>query len=119
MATLVAVGFGLALVGTGVVVMTESGYIRPAVDISLADTEATYDACQNFVRAEVKGFGPLTFAPIRSRTVRRYADGRVYVRSHADAPNAAGRVVEIRFACKLRPLGAARWDLEDLSVSTD
>jgi hypothetical protein len=119
MAALVAVGFGLALIGTGLVVATGSGYIRPPVEISLADSEATYDACQSFVRAELKGFGPLTFAPIRNRTVRRYADGRVYVRSHADAPNAAGRMVEIRFSCKLRPLGAARWDLEGLSVSTD
>jgi hypothetical protein len=119
MAALTAVGLGLALAGAGLVVATGSGRLRPAVEVSLADTEATYDACQGFVRAQLKAQGPVTFAPLRRRTVRRYADGRVYVRSHADAPNAAGRLVEVRFACTLRPLGGNRWDLESLRVSTD
>jgi hypothetical protein len=119
MALLVAVGLVLALAGAGLVIATGSGYVRRTVDISLADTEATYGACQGFVRTQLKPSGPVTFAPIRRRTVRRYADGRVYVHSHADAPNAAGRIVEIRFACTLRPLGGDRWDLESLRVSTD
>ena len=119
MAALVAVGLGLALAGAGLVIATGSGYVRSAVEVSLADTEATYSACQGFVRTQLKASGPVTFAPIRRRTVRRYADGRVYVRSHADAPNASGRLVEIRFACTLRPLDGGRWELEGLRVSTD
>jgi hypothetical protein len=119
MASLVVVGLGLGLAGGGMVVATGSSYVRPTVDLTLADADATYAACQGFVRTQLKASGPVTFAPIRGRTVRRYADGRAYVRSHADAPNAAGRVVEIRFACTLRPLGGDRWTLEDLTVSTD
>ena len=73
----------------------------------------------SFVRTQLKAPGPVTFAPIRRRTVRRYADGRVLVRSHADATNAAGRLVEIRITCTMRPLGGDRWDLEGLSLRTD
>jgi hypothetical protein len=119
MAGLVVVGVGLGLAGAGLVVATGSGYLRPTVPLSNADAEAAYGACQGFVRTNLKASGPLTFAPIRMRTVRRYSDGRLLVRSHADAPNAAGRLVEMRFACTLRPIGSGRWDLEGLRVSTD
>ena len=85
----------------------------------MADAEATYAACQGFVRKQLKAPGPVTFAPLRWRTVRRYADGRRFVRSHVDATNAAGRVVEVRLTCTLRPLGADRWDLESLTLRSD
>jgi hypothetical protein len=119
MAWLVVVGLGLGLAGVGLVVATGAGYVRPSVDLTLGDAEAAYGACQGFVRAQLKTSRPVNFAPIRRRTVRRYTDGRVYVRSHADTPNTAGRLVEIRIGCTLRPLGGDRWDLESLSVSTD
>ena len=89
------------------------------MDLSLGDAEAAYGACQQFVRTQLKAPGPVTFAPIRRRTVRRYADGRVLVRSHADATNAAGRLVEIRLTCTMRPLGGDRWDLEGLALRSD
>ena len=119
MAVLVAVGVGLAAAGAGLVVATGSGYVRPTVDLSMADAEATFEACQGFVRTRLDAPGTITFAPTRGRSVRRYVDGRVYVRSSARAPNAAGRLVEVRFACTLRWLPDNRWDLEGLRVSTD
>lgn len=119
MASLVGVGLVLFLVGVGVVIATGTRFIRVPVDLSSADAEAGYAACQQFARAQLKAPGPVTFAPIGRWTVRRYTDGRLRVRSHADAVNAAGRTIEIRVACRLRPLGANRWDLESLTVSTD
>ena len=119
MSWLTGTGLVLFLAGVGVVFATGSRYVRPPVDLSAADAEATYTACQGFARAQLKAPGAVTFAPIRWRTVRRYADGRVHVRSHADAANAAGRVVEVRFSCTMRPLGGNRWDLENLTVWTD
>jgi hypothetical protein len=89
------------------------------MDLTLGDAEATYGACQQFVRAQLKAPGPVTFAPIRRRTVRRYADGRVFVRSHMDATNAAGRLVEIRLSCTMRPLDGGRWSLEGLSLRSE
>ena len=86
---------------------------------SFADADAAYGACQRFAGTQLKAPGPVTFAPIRRRTVRRYADGRVLVRSHADVTNAAGRLVEIRITCTMRPLGGDRWDLEGLAVRSD
>ena len=118
MVALAVVGLGLGVAGVGLVVATGSGYVRPP-DLSFADADAAYGACQGFVRTQLKAPGPVTFAPIGRRTVRRYADGRVLVRSHADATNAAGRLVEIRITCTMRPLGGDRWDLEGLSVRSD
>jgi hypothetical protein len=100
-------------------VATDSWDIRPQTDLTFADAEAAYGGCQQFVRPQLKVPGPVTFAPIGRRTSRRYVDGRYRVRSHADVVNAAGRLVEIRFACTLRPLGADRWTLESLSIWTD
>jgi hypothetical protein len=119
MASLAVGGLVLALAGAGLVVATESGVLRPAVDLSLTDAQSTYEACQGFVRPKLETPGPVTFAPIGRRTSRRYGGGRVLVRSHADAPNAAGRLVEFRFACTMRPHDGGRWDLESLRVSTD
>ena len=118
MVSLVVVGLVLGFAGVGLLVATGSGYVRPP-DLSFADADAAYGACQGFARAQLKAPGPVTFAPIRRRTVRRYADGRVMVRSHADATNAAGRVVEIRLTCTMRPLGGDRWDLEGLALRSD
>ena len=119
MLALGVVGLVLGVAGVGLVVATGSAYVRPPVDLSFADADATYDACQGFVRTQLKAPGPVTFAPIRRRTVRRYGDGRVLVRSHADATNAAGRLVEIRITCRMRPLGGDRWDLEGLTLRSD
>jgi hypothetical protein len=116
---LVTVGLGLGVAGTGLVVVTGAGYARRTVDLSNADAEAAYAACQGFVRTQLGASSPVTFAPIRMRTVRRYGDGRVLVRSRADATNAAGRLVEIHLACTLRPLGADRWSLENLTLRSD
>ena len=119
MLALLVVGLVLGVAGVGLVVVTGSAYVPQPMDLSMADAEATYGACQQFVRTQLKAPGPVTFAPIRRRTVRRYADGRVLVRSHVDAANAAGRLVEIRIACTMRPLGGDRWSLEGLSLRTD
>jgi hypothetical protein len=119
MLALAGVGLALGLSGAGLIVVTGSGYARPAAPLSMADAETSYRACQGFLRGQLKATGPVTFAPMRMRTVRRYSDGRIHVRSHADTPNAAGRPVEVRFTCTMRPLGGNRWDLEGLSVSTD
>jgi hypothetical protein len=119
MLALVVVGLVLGGAGVGLVVATGSGYVRPAVTLSMADAEAAYGACQEFARAQLKAPGPVTFAPVRRRTVRRYADGRVLVRSHADVTNAAGHLIEFRVTCTLRPLTGDRWDLEGLSLRTD
>ena len=119
MAALVVVGLVLGFAGVGLVVATGSGYVRPPVDLSFGDADAAYGACQGFVRTQLKAPGPVTFAPISRRTVRRYADGRVRVRSHADVTNAAGRVVEIHITCTMRPLEGNRWDLEGLALRTD
>jgi hypothetical protein len=118
MVSLAAVGLVLGLAGVGLVVATGSGYVRPPVDLSFGDADAAYGACQGFVRTQLKAPGPVTFAPIGRRTVRRYADGRVRVRSHADVSNAAGRLVEIHITCTMRPLGD-RWDLEGLALRSD
>ena len=80
------------------------------LNLSTTDAEAGYAACQRFALAQLKAPGPVTFAPIGRWTVRRYTDGRLRVRSHAAASNAAGRTIEIRVACRLRPLGGDRWD---------
>lgn len=119
MAWLAVVGLALGLAGAGVIVATGSGSLRPPIDLSPAEADAIYAACQDFVRPRLPAKGPVTFAPMRRRTVRHYGDGRAYVRAHADAANAAGRLVEFRFACTLRPLDGGRWDLEGLRVSTD
>jgi hypothetical protein len=119
MAWLVVAGLVLGLAGVGLVVATGFGHVRPPVDLSIADADAAYGACQRFARTQINASGPVTFAPIGRRTVRRYGDGRILVRSHADATNAAGRQVEFRLACTLRPLGADRWDLEALTIHTD
>jgi hypothetical protein len=119
MAALVVTGVVLFLTGVGVVVATGTRFVRAPIDLSGADAEAAYAACQQSARAQIKAPGPVTFAPIGRWTVRRYTDGRLRVRSHADAVNAAGRPVEIRVNCRLRPLGGDRWDLESLTVSTD
>jgi hypothetical protein len=116
---LAVVGLVLGVAGVALVVATGSAYVRPLVDLSMADAERAYGACQGFARTQLKASGTVTFAPMRRRTVRRYADGRVLVRSHADAANAAGGVVEIRVSCTLRPLGGERWDLETLTLRTD
>ena len=88
--------------------------------MSFADADAAYGACQRFVLTQLKAPGPVTFAPIQRRTVRRYADGRVFVSAaHADMANAAGRLVEIGVTCTMRPLGGDAWDLEGLSVRSD
>jgi hypothetical protein len=119
MVVLVVVGLVLGVAGVGLVVATGSAYVRPPIDLSFADADAAYGACQGFVRAQLGAPGPVTFAPIGRRTVRRYADARVLVRSHADATNAAGRLVEIRIACTMRPLGSGRWNLESLTLRSD
>jgi hypothetical protein len=119
MAWLAAVGLALGLAGAAVIVATGSGSLRPPADLSPAEAEAIYAACQDFVRPQLPAKGPVTFSPIRRRTVRYYGDGRAYVRAHADATNGAGRLVEFRFACTLRPQDGTRWTLEGLSVSTD
>jgi len=119
MAALAVVGLVLGFAGVGLVVATGSGYLRPPVDLSFGDADAAYGACQRFVRAQLKAPGPVTFAPISRRTVRRYVDGRVRVRSHADVTNAAGRLVEIHITCTMRPLEGDRWDLEGLAVRSD
>ncbi len=119
MVALVVAGLVLGVAGVGLVVATGTGYVRPAVDLSFADADAAYGACQRFVLTQLKAPGPVTFAPIRRRTVRRYADGRVFVRTHADMANAAGRLVEIGVTCTMRPLGDDRWNLEGLSVRSD
>lgn len=119
MAGLTAVGLVFFAAGAAVIVATGSRWIRQPVDLTAADAEASYAACQRFARADLKSPGPVTFAPLGWRTVRRYSDGRVRVRTHADATNGAGRLIEVRVACTMRALGADRWDLESLSVSTD
>jgi hypothetical protein len=119
MAALVVVGLVLGLAGVGLVVATGSAYVRPPVDLSFGDADAAYGACQRFVRTQLKAPGPVTFAPIGRRTVRRYADGRVRVRSHADVTNASGRVVELHLTCTMRPLEGDRWDLQGLSLRTE
>ena len=119
MIALAVVGLVLGVAGVGLVIATGSGYTRPPVDLSFGDADAAYGACQGFVRKQIKAPGEVSFAPIRRRTVRRYADGRVLVKSHADVENAADRFVEIRIACTMRPLGGDKWDLETLVVSTD
>ena len=119
MIALVVVGLVLGAGGVGLVIATGSGYVRQPVDLAFADADAAYGACQGFVRKQIKAPGEVTFAPIRRRTVRRYADGRVLVKSHADVENAADRVVQIRISCTMRPLGGDRWDLQTLVVSTD
>jgi hypothetical protein len=118
MVALAVVGLVLGFAGVGLVIATGSGYVRPP-DLSLADADAAYGACQGFVRTQLKAAGPVTFAPLRRRTVRRYADGRVLVRSHADVTSAAGHLVEIRITCTMRPLGGDRWDLEGLALRSD
>jgi len=115
---LTVVGLVLGVAGVALVVATGAGYRRPPVDLSIADAERAYGACQGFARTQLEASGAVTFAPMRRRTVRRYADGRVLVRSHADA-NAAGGVVEIKVSCTLRPLAGERWDLENLTLRTD
>ena len=67
----------LGVAGVGLVVATGLGYVRPPVDLSFGVADAAYGACQRFVRTQLKARGPVTFAPISRRTVRRYADGRV------------------------------------------
>lgn len=119
MVTLAVVGLVLGFAGVGLLVATGSGYVRPPLDLAFADADAAYSACQGFVRAQLKAPGPVTFAPVQRRTVRRYADGRVLVRSHADATNAAGRLVEIRITCTMRTLGGERWALEGLALRSD
>ena len=119
MAALAVVGLVLGFAGVGMVVATGSGYLRPPVDLSFGDADAAYGACQRFVRTQLKVPGPVTFAPISRRTVRRYVDGRVRVRSHADVTNAAGRLVEIHITCTMRPLEGDGWDLEGLAVRSD
>jgi hypothetical protein len=119
MGWLAATGFGLGLAGAAVLAAIGAGYVPPAADLTLADAEAAYGGCQQFVREQLKAPGPVTFAPIGRRTARRFVDGRFRVRSHADVTNAAGRLVEIRFGCTIRPLGGDRWALESLSMSTD
>ena len=119
MLALVVVGLVLGFAGVGLVVATGSAYIRPPADLSLADADAAYGACQGFVRTQLETPGPVTFAPIRRRTVRRYADGRVLVRSHADVTNAAGRLVEVHITCTMRLRGGDRWDLEGLALRID
>lgn len=119
MIALAVVGLILGVAGVGLVIATGSGYVRPPVDLSFADSDAAYTACQGFVRKQIKAPGEVTFAPIRRRTVRRFADGRVLVTSHAEVENTAERFVEIRITCTMRPLGGDRWDLETLVVSTD
>jgi hypothetical protein len=119
MVALAVVGLVLGFAGVGLLVATGSGYVRPPVDLSFADADTAYGACQQFAFTRLETPGPVTFAPIRRRTVRRYPDGRVLVRSRADATNAAGRHVEIRISCTMRPLGGDRWELEGFSVSSD
>ena len=119
MGGLTIVGFGLGLAGAAVLAAIGTGYVRPPVDLTLAEAEAAYDNCQRFVREDFKAPGPFTFAPIGRNTARRFADGRYRVRSHADVVNGAGRLVEVRFACTIRPINGGRWALEGLSVSTD
>jgi hypothetical protein len=119
MLALVVVGLVLGFAGVGLVVATGSAYVRPPADLSLADADAAYGACQGFVRTQLEAPGPVAFAPIRRRTVRRYADGRVLVRSHADVTNAAGRLVEVHITCTMRPRGGDRWDLEGLALRID
>jgi hypothetical protein len=119
MAGLTAIGLVMFLASVGVVLATGTRFVSTPVDLSAPDAEAAYAACQKFALADLKSPGPVTFAPIGRWTVRRYADGRLRVRSHADATNAAGRTIDIRVACRMRPLGGDRWDLESLSVSTD
>ena len=119
MVALVVVGLVLGVAGVGLVVATGPGYVPPPADLSLTEADAAYDACQRFVRTQIKAPGPVTFAPIRQRTVRRYSDGRVLVRSRADVANAVGRLVEVRIACTMRPLGSDRWDLEGLALRSD
>ena len=119
MGGLTVVGLGLGLAGAAALAAIGAGYVRPPADITLADAEAAYDSCQRFVRDDFKAPGPFTFAPISRRTARRYTDGRYHVRSHADVMNGAGRLVEVRFTCTIRPMGGGRWALDGLSVSTD
>ena len=109
-----AVGLVLGLAGAAAIVATGSGSLRPSIDLAPAQAEAIYGVCQDFVRTRFPAKGPVTFAPIGRRTVRKYGDGRAYVRAHA-----AGRLEEFRFDCTLRPLDGGRWELEGLSVSTD
>jgi hypothetical protein len=116
---LVVVGLVLGVAGVGLVVATGSGDVRPLVDLSVPEAEAAYGACRDFARTRLDAPGPVTFAPLGRRTVRRYADGRVRVRSHADATNAAGRLVEVRVTCTMRPAGGHRWDLEGLALRSD
>jgi hypothetical protein len=116
---LTIIGLVLGLAGAGLMAVTGSGAMRPRVDLSEADAEAAYAACQRFVREQAKAPGPLTFAPLGWRTARRFVDGRYRVRSHARAANQAGHLVDIRVACIIRPLGGDRWQLEDLSVTSD
>src|SRR6188508_195364 len=119
MAALVVAGLVLFLAGVGVVIATGTRFVRAPVDLSGADAEAAYAACQRFARPQLKAPGPVTFAPIDRWTVQRYVDGRLRVRTHAEAANAAGRRIDVRVACRIRPLGGDRWDLESLSISTD
>jgi hypothetical protein len=119
MGGLAVIGLVLGLAGAGLMAVTGSGYTPPPLDLTQADADAAYTACQRFVREQVKVAGPLTFAPLSRRTARRFVDGRYRVRSHADAANQAGHLVEIHVACTIRPLGGDRWQLDDLSVTTD
>ena len=79
MVMLAVVGLVFGFAGVGLLVATGSGYVRRPVDLAFADAEAAYGACQGFVRTQLKAPGPVTFAPVQRRTVRRYADGRVLV----------------------------------------
>jgi hypothetical protein len=120
MAGLAVAGFVVALAGAAVIVATGSWYVLPPTDLTFADAEAAYTSCQQFVRPQFKTPGPVTFAPLGRRTTQRYVDGRYRVRSHADVVNGAGRLVEVRFSCTLRPTGVAqRWTLENTTIWTD
>jgi hypothetical protein len=118
-AGLTVTGVLLFLAGVAVVVATGSHYVRPTVDLSSTEAESAYEACQAYARKDLKAPGPVTFEPLRRWNVRRYMDGRVRVRASADGVNGAGRAIDLRVACRLRPIGAGRWELESLSVSTD
>lgn len=62
MGGLTIVGFGLGLAGAAVLAAIGTGYVRPPVDLTLAEAEAAYDNCQRFVREDFKAPGPFTFA---------------------------------------------------------
>ena len=119
MGGLTIIGLVIGLTGAGLMAVTGSGAVRPRVDLSEADAEAAYAACQRFVREQTKAPGPLTFAPLGWRTARRFVDGRYSVRSRALVANQAGHLVDIRVACVIRPLGGDRWQLDDLTITSD